>query len=104
MNTDLRKKAKNDFEKDCFKLMNNAVLGKTMKNVRKHRDIKLVTTKWKRNYVESEPNYHTMKFFTENLLVIEKKKMEIFMNKPVHLGLSILELSETLMYEFWYIM
>ena len=102
MNTDLRKKAKNDFEKDFFKLMNNAVFGKTMENVRKHRDIKLVTTERRRNYLVSEPNYHTTKFFTENLLAIEMKKTEILMNKPVHLGLSILELSKILMYEFWY--
>ena len=78
MNTDLRKKAKNDFEKDCFKLMNNAVLGKTMENVRKHRDIKLVTTERRRNYLVSEPNYHTTKFFTENLLAAEMKKSQIY--------------------------
>ena len=73
MNTKLRKKAKNNFEKDFFKLMNNAVFGKTMENVRKHRNIKLVTTE-RRNYLVSEPNYHTTKFFTENLLAIEMKK------------------------------
>ena len=77
MNTDLRKKAKNDFEKDLFKLMNNAVFIKTMKNVRKHRDIKLVTTERRRNYLVSEPNYHTTKFFTEHSLVIEMKKNRI---------------------------
>ena len=76
MNTDLRKKAKNDFEKDFFKLMNNAVFGKTMENVRKHRDIKLVTTERRRNYLVSEPNYHTTNFFTENLLEIEMKKQK----------------------------
>ena len=71
MNTDLRKKVKNDFEKVFFfKLMNNAVFGKTMENVRKHRDTKLVTTE-RRNYLVSEPNYHTTKFFTENILAIE---------------------------------
>ena len=74
MNTDLRKKAKNDFEEDFFKLMNNAVFGKAMENVRKHRDIKLVTTERRRNYLVSEPNYHTTKFITENLLAIEMKK------------------------------
>ena len=74
MNTDLRKKAKNDFEKDSFKLMNNAVLGKTMENVRKRRDIKLVTIERRGNYLVSEPNYQTTKFFIENLLAIEMKK------------------------------
>ena len=102
MNTELREKAKNGFEKDFFKLMNTAAFGKTMKNVRKYSDIKLVTTERRRNYLVSEPNYHTTKFFTENLLAIEMKKTEILMNKPVYLGLSILELSKILMYEFWY--
>ena len=74
MNTDLRKKAKTDFEKDFFKLMNNAVFGKTMENVRKHRDIKLVTTERRRNYLVSEPSYHTTQFFTENLFAREMKK------------------------------
>ena len=102
MNTELRKKAKNDFEKDFFKLMNNAVFGKTMKNVRKHRDIKLVTAAKRRNQLVSEPNYRTTKWFSEKLLAIEIKKTKVKMNKPVYLGLSILEISKTLMYEFWY--
>ena len=74
MNTDLRKKAKNDFEKYSFKLMNNAVFGKTMENGRKNKDIKLVTTERRRNYLVSEPNYHTIKLFTENPLTIEMIK------------------------------
>ena len=82
--------------------MNNAVFGKTMENVRKYRDIKLVTTERRRNYLVSEPNYHTAKFFIENVLVIEMKKTEMLMNKPVYLGLSLLELSKILMYEFLY--
>ena len=98
INADLRKKAKNNFEKDFFKLMNNAAFGKTMENVRKHRDIKPVTTERKRNYSVTEPNYHTTKSFTEHLLAIEMKNTEILMNKPVHLGFSILELSKILMY------
>ena len=81
--------------------MNNAVFGKTMENIRKYRDIKLVTKETRKNYLVSEPNYHT-KFFTENLLATEMKKTEILMNKPVHLGLSILELSKILRCEFWY--
>ena len=103
MNTELRKQAKNDFEKDFFKLMNNAVFGKTVENVRKHRDIKLVTTDKRRSQLVPEPNYHRTKWFSENLLAIEmKKKKKLKMNKPVYLGLSILEISKTLMYEFWY--
>ena len=73
MNTDL-KKAKFDFEKDFFNLMNNAIFGKTIENERKHRDIKLVTTKRRKKYLVSEPNYHTTKLFTEHLLAKEMKK------------------------------
>ena len=102
MNTELRKQAKNDFEKDFFKLMNNSIVGKTMENVRKHRDIKLVTTDKRRNQLVSEPNYHKTKWFSENLLAIEMKKIKAKMNKPVYPGLSILEISKTLMYEFRY--
>ena len=83
MNTKLRKEAKNDFEKDVFKLTNNSVFGKTMKNVWKHRDIKLATKKEKRNKLASEPNYHTTKRFLENLLAIEMKKTKVKMNKPI---------------------
>ena len=72
-----------------------------MENVRKHRDIKLVTTDKRRNQLVSEPNYHTTKWFSENLLAIEMKKAKVKINKPVYLGLSILEISKTLIYEFW---
>ena len=101
MNTKLRKEAKNEFEKDFFKLMNNFIFGKTMENVRKHIDIKLVTTDEKRNKLVSEPNYHTTKRFSESLLAIEMKKSKVKMNKPIYLGMPILDISETLMYEFW---
>ena len=67
MNTDLKK------IKEVM-LMNNTIFGKTMENVRQHRDIKLVTAERRRNYLVSEPNYHTTKLFTENLLAIEMKK------------------------------
>ena len=83
-------------------MINNAVFGKTMENVRKHRNIKLVTTESRRNYLVSEPNYHTTKFFMENSLAIEIRKNQILMNKPAFLGLSTLDLNETVMYEFWY--
>ena len=82
--------------------MNNSVFGKTKENVRKHRDIKLVATDEKRNKLVSEPNYHTTKCFSENLLAIEMKKTKVKMNKPVCLGMSILDISKTLMYTFWY--
>ena len=82
--------------------MNNSDFGKTMENVRKHRDIKLATTDRKRNQLVSEPNYHTTKWFSENLLAIEMKKAKVKINKPVYLGLPILEISKTLMYELWY--
>ena len=98
MNTNLRKQAKNDFEKDFYKLMNNAVFGKTMENIRKHRDIKLVTTHKRRNQLVSEPNYHTTKCFSEKLLAIEMKRTKVKMNRPIYLGLSILKISKT----FWY--
>ena len=102
MNTELGKLARNDFEKDLFKLMNNSVFGKTMENVRKHRDIKLVTTDKKRSKLVSEPNYHTTNLISEDLSIIEMKKTKAKMNKPIYLRLSILEISKILMYEFWY--
>ena len=74
INTDLRKKAKNYYEKDFFKSMNNVAFRKTLENMRRHRDIKLVTTEKRRNYLVSEPNYQTKRFCTENLLAIEIKK------------------------------
>ena len=99
MNTKLRKEARNDFEKDFFKLMNNAVYGKTMENVSRHRDIKLVTTDKRRNQLASEHNYHTTKYFSENLMAVEMKKTKVQMHQPIYLGMSILDIS---MYEFWY--
>ena len=101
MNTELRKLAKNGFEKDLFKLMNNSVFGKTIENIRKHRNIKLVTTNKKRSKLVSEPNLE-LNLISENLSIIEMKKTKIKMNKPNYLGLSILEISKILIYEFWY--
>ena len=84
--------------------MNNAVFGKTMENLRKHREIKLLTTESRLNYFVSEPNYHTTKFFIKNLLAIETKMTQITMNKPVYLGLLVLHLSKTVKYDFGMIM
>ena len=102
MNTKLRKEAKNDFEKDFSKLMNNAVFGKTMENIRKHRDIKLVTSNKRRSILVSEPNYHASKHISEDLMIIEMKKVMAKMNKPIYLGQATLDIIKTLMYEFWY--
>ena len=96
MNTKLRIKANSEFGKKFFKLMINSVFGKTMENLRKHRNIKLVTTDEKRSKLISEPNYHTTKRFSENLLAIEMKKIKVKINKPVYLGMSILDISKTL--------
>ena len=101
MNNELRKEAKTDFEKGLFKLMNNSIFRKTMENIN-HKNIKLVTTDKKRNKLVSEPNYHTINLISEDLSIIEMKKTKVKMNKPIYLGLSILEISKTLMYEFWY--
>ena len=91
MNTTLRQKAKNNFEKYFFNLMNTAVFSKTLENMRKHRNTKLVTTERRRTYLVSEPDDLTAKFFTENLLATEMRKMQTLMNKPVYLRLSILD-------------
>ena len=102
MNTELRKLLREDFQKDLFKLMNNSVFGKAMENIRKHRDIKLVTTDKRRSKLASEPNYQTINLISEDLSITEMKKTKIKMNKPIYLGLSILEINKILMYEFWY--
>ena len=102
MNNRLKLKAKSNFEKDFLKLINNALLEKLWKILQKQRNIKPVTTKKRRNHLVSEPNYYTTKFFKENVSTIEMRKTRILINKPVYLGLLILDLSENVMYEFWY--
>ena len=82
--------------------MNNSVFGKTIENIRNHSDIKLVTTDKKRSKLVSEPNYLTINLISEDLSIIEMKKPKVKMNRPIYLGLSILEISKILMYEFWY--
>ena len=89
INTELRKEAKEDFEKDFFKLMNNADFGRTVENLRKHRDIKLATTYKRRHQLASETNYHRTKYFSKNLMAIERKKTKVKMNKPINLGMTI---------------
>ena len=101
MNTELRKNAKNEFEKDVYKLKINSIYGKTVQNDRKHRDIKLVTD-YKRNKLASEPNYHSTKCISKHLLVMEMKKTKVKINKPIYLGQAVLDLRKTLMFEFWH--
>ena len=84
------------------KSMNNSAFGETMENGRKHRDIKLVTKNGRRKQLVLEPNYHTTKWFPEKMFAIEMKKTQVKMNKPVYLGLSILEISKSLLYELCY--
>ena len=101
-NTQLRTEATNDFEKDFFKLMNNSVFGKTMENIRKHRNIKLVTTEEKYLRIVMKPNFKSGVLFGENLMGCEMGKIKVVLNKPVYLGQAILDLSKIVMYEFHY--
>ena len=101
-NTKLRMESKNEFDKGFYELMNNAVCGKTMQNVRNHRDIKLTTTNARRKQLVSQPNYHTCKRFSENLIAIELRKTKVYMNKPIYIGQAVLDISKTLMYKFFY--
>ena len=101
-NTELRTNAKNEFEKDFFKLMNNSIFGKTMENVRGHRDVELIITEQRRKKLTSEPHYDSCKQFTNDLMAIEMSKTEVLMDKSIVVGQAILDISKTLMYEFWY--
>ena len=101
-NTQLRTAATNDFEKDFFKLMNKSVFGKTMENIRKHRNIKLVTTEEKYLRTVMKPNFKSGVLFGENLMGCEMEKIKVVMNKLVYLGQAILDLSKIVMYEFHY--
>ena len=101
-NTNLRTKAKNNFEKDFFKLMNNSVFGKTMENIRNRVNVKLVNTGEQFKKLTSKPNYESRKIFNENLVSVHMKKTSLTMNKPVYLGMSILDLSKTVMFDFHY--
>ena len=101
-NTQLRTRATNDFEKDFFKLMNNSVFGKMMENIRKHRNIKLVTTEEKYLCTIMKPNFKSGVRFGENLMGCEMGKIKVIMKKPVYLSQVILDLSKIVMYEFHY--
>jgi len=101
-NTELRRKASNEFEKDFFKLMNNSVFGKTMENIRNRIDIRLRTFSDKASKLVVKPNFRHCTIFDENLVAVHMKKTRIYYNKPVYLGMCILDLSKTLMYEFNY--
>ena len=103
MNTNLRTKAKNNFEKDFYKLMNNSVFGKTMENIRNRVNVKLVNTQERLRKLVAKPNLKSPpKIFSENLVAVHLKKTSLLMNKPVYLGMCILDLSKTIMYDFHY--
>ena len=102
LNTSLRAKAVNDFEKDFFKLMNNSVFGKTIENIRKRVNIKLVTAQDSLKKLVAKPNYDSFTVFDENLVAVRMKHTKLTFNKLVYLGMSILDLSKTLMYDFHY--
>ena len=102
INTRLSKEGKNEFEKNFFQLMNNSVFRKTIENVRNHRDVRLVASEERKVKLVSEPNYHTSKHFSENLIAIDVKKANLKMNQPIYLGVPLLGMIKKLMYEFWY--
>ena len=101
-NTEKRKHAKNSFEKDFFKLMNNSVFGKTMENLRKRVDVRLVTDEKKLTKLASKPTYVSSKIFNENLVAVHKIKETLTLNRPAYVGMCILDLSKVLMYDFHY--
>ena len=102
LNTELRAKAANEFEKDFFKLMNNSVFGKTMESIRNWVNIKLVNNKKQAEKLAAKPNFKNCNIFSEDLIAIHMKKTRLVFNKPVYLGMCILDLSKTLMYNFYY--
>ena len=101
-NTELRKKSSNNFEKDFFKLMNNSVFGKTIENIRKRQNIKLVDNRKTALKLSKRPNFERATIFDKNLIAAHMKKTEVYFNKPVYVGQAILDLSKTLMFDFHY--
>ncbi len=102
LNTNMRTKGTTDFEKDFYKLMNNSVFGKTMENVRNRINVKLVTSEKAYNKLVKKPNFKSVNIFHENLIAVHMEKTVVKFNKPIQIGMSILDLSKTLMYEFHY--
>ena len=102
LNTRLRTEAKNDFEKDFFKLMNNSVFGKTMENIRNRVDVRLVNDRKKAEKLFAKPNLKHWTIFDENLIAVHMKKTKLTFNKPIYCGMSILDISKTLIYDFHY--
>ena len=102
LNTDLRTKGKNDFEKDFFKLMNNSVFGKTMENIRNRVDVELVNNRGAAEKLSAKPNFEHLTIFDENLVAVHMKRTKLTFNKPVYCGMAILDLSKSLMYDFHY--
>ena len=101
-NTDLRKEAKNAFEKDFFKLMNNSVFGKTIENIRKRQNVHIIENRKMADKLSSKPNFDRATIFDENLIACHMKKTEVYFNKPIYVGQAILDLSKTLMFDFLY--
>jgi hypothetical protein len=101
-NTEQRKRATNEFEKDFYKLMNNSVFGKTMENIRKHQDVKLVVDGRKFRRLSSKPNFNSFKILSSDLVAVNMKKIEVKLVKPTYVGMVILDLSKTVMYDFHY--
>ena len=101
-NTDLRKLASNDFEKDFFKLMNNSVFGKTIENIRKRQNVHIIDNRKMADKLTSKPNFERLTIFDENLVAVHMKKTEVYFNKPIYVGQAILDLSKTLMFGFHY--
>lgn len=101
-NSNKRKMAKNDLEKDFFKLMNKAVFGKTVENGRNRINVKLVHTERKLKKLCAKPSFYRFKIFNEDLVGVENKKVKLLLNKPVYIGQTILDLSKLVMCDFYY--